>query len=130
VNLRVHPLAAIIALGLLAACSGDGEDVVSTPVAAEPTQAAASAIAGATCETGDPPKDGLRPLPGRAGELWLMDAFDRLISRQPVYACEYEGRRFDCGRPLGLLQASLYLALQRETLGPDLRAHLRSLRLE
>ena len=68
--------------------------------------------------------------PGRAGELWLMDAFDRLISRQPVYACEYEGRRFDCGRPLGLLQASLYLALQRETLGPDLRAHLRSLRLE
>ena len=67
-NLRVHPLAAIIALGLLAACSGDGEDAASTPVAAEPTQAAVSAIAGATCETGDPPKDGLRALPGRAGE--------------------------------------------------------------
>jgi UTP--glucose-1-phosphate uridylyltransferase len=65
--------------------------------------------------------------PGRSGEIWLMDAFDRLIARQDVFACEYEGLRFDCGRPLGLLQASIHLALQREDLGQDLRAHLRSL---
>jgi UTP--glucose-1-phosphate uridylyltransferase len=65
--------------------------------------------------------------PGRSGEIWLMDAFDRLIARQDVYACEYQGLRFDCGRPLGLLQASIHLALQREDLGQDLRAHLRSL---
>jgi UTP--glucose-1-phosphate uridylyltransferase len=65
--------------------------------------------------------------PGRSGEIWLMDAFDRLIARQDVYAFEYEGIRFDCGRPLGLLQASIHLALQREGLGQDLRAHLRSL---
>ena len=67
--------------------------------------------------------------PGRSGEIWLMDAFDRLIARQPVYAYEYEGLRFDTGRPLGLLQASLHLALQREDLGQDLRAYLRSLKL-
>jgi len=65
--------------------------------------------------------------PGRSGEVWLMDAFDRLIERQTVYAYEYEGLRFDCGRPLGLLQASIHLALQREGLGQDLRAHLRGL---
>jgi UTP--glucose-1-phosphate uridylyltransferase len=65
--------------------------------------------------------------PGRSGEIWLMDAFDRLIARQDVYACEFQGLRFDCGRPLGLLQASIHLALQREGLGQDLRAHLRSL---
>ena len=67
--------------------------------------------------------------PGRSGEIWLMDAFDRLIARQPVYAYEYVGLRFDTGRPLGLLQASLHLALQREDLGQDLRAYLRSLNL-
>jgi len=67
--------------------------------------------------------------PGRSGEIWLMDAFDRLIARQPVYAYEYAGLRFDTGRPLGLLQASLHLALQREDLGQDLRAYLRSLNL-
>ncbi len=65
--------------------------------------------------------------PGRAGEIWLMDAFDRLISRQDVYGYEYEGVRFDCGRPLGLLQASIHLALQREDLGHGLRAYLRAL---
>jgi UTP--glucose-1-phosphate uridylyltransferase len=65
--------------------------------------------------------------PGRSGEIWLMDAFDRLIARQDIYAFEYEGLRFDCGRPLGLLQASIHLALQRESLGEDLRAHLRSI---
>jgi UTP--glucose-1-phosphate uridylyltransferase len=65
--------------------------------------------------------------PGRSGEIWLMDAFDRLCAREPVYACEYEGRRFDCGRPLGLLQASFHLALQREDLAPELRAYLNSL---
>jgi len=67
--------------------------------------------------------------PGRSGEIWLMDAFDRLVARQPVYAYEYEGLRFDCGRPLGLLEASLHLALQREDLGQDLRAYLQSLDL-
>jgi len=67
--------------------------------------------------------------PGRSGEIWLMDAFDGLTAREPVYAYEYEGLRFDTGRPLGLLQASLHLALQREDLGQDLRAYLRSLNL-
>ena len=67
--------------------------------------------------------------PGRSGEIWLMDAFDRLIARQPVYAFEYEGLRFDTGRPLGLLQASIHVALQREDLGQDLRAYLRSFNL-
>jgi UTP--glucose-1-phosphate uridylyltransferase len=65
--------------------------------------------------------------PGRSGEIWLMDAFDRLIARENVFACEYEGLRFDCGRPLGLLQASIHLALQREDIGQALRDHLRSL---
>jgi len=67
--------------------------------------------------------------PGRSGEIWLMDAFDRLTARQPVYAYEYEGIRFDCGRPLGLLQGSIHLGLQREDLGQDLRSYLRSLNL-
>lgn len=67
--------------------------------------------------------------PGRAGEIWLMDAFDRLLKTQPVYAYEYDGLRFDTGRPLGLLQASIHLALQREDLGHELRDYLRSLTL-
>jgi UTP--glucose-1-phosphate uridylyltransferase len=65
--------------------------------------------------------------PGRAGEIWLMDAFDRLREREPVFAYEYEGERFDTGQPIGLIKASVFLALQREEMGPELRSYLRSL---
>lgn len=65
--------------------------------------------------------------PGRAGEIWLMDAFDRMARQEPVYAYQYEGQRFDTGRPLGLLEASISLALQREDIGPALRKHLHDL---
>ncbi|MDO8615752.1 MAG: UTP--glucose-1-phosphate uridylyltransferase GalU [Dehalococcoidia bacterium] len=65
--------------------------------------------------------------PGRAGEVWLMDAFDRLRQRQTVHAYEYEGERFDCGQPLGLLEASLHVALQRDDMRADLKAYIRSL---
>lgn len=64
--------------------------------------------------------------PGRAGEIWLMDAFDRLAALQPVYAYEYEGTRFDTGRPIGLLQASIYLALRSQATAPELLAYLRT----
>jgi UTP--glucose-1-phosphate uridylyltransferase len=58
---------------------------------------------------------------GRAGEVWLMDAFDALCREEPVYAYEYEGERFDCGQPVGLLKASLRVASDR----PDMAAGLR-----
>ncbi|HEU4759758.1 MAG TPA: UTP--glucose-1-phosphate uridylyltransferase GalU [Dehalococcoidia bacterium] len=67
--------------------------------------------------------------PGREGELWLMDALHRLAQEEPVYAYQYEGERFDTGRPMGLLKASIALALRREDLGPELKAYLKSLRL-
>lgn len=65
--------------------------------------------------------------PGRSGEIWLMDAFDRLLKREKVYAYEYEGERFDTGQPLGLLKASLYAAFQRDDLRPEIESYLRSL---
>jgi UTP--glucose-1-phosphate uridylyltransferase len=67
--------------------------------------------------------------PGRAGEVWLMDALDRLAQEEPVFAYEYEGQRFDTGRPLGLLEASVALALAREDIGPAFKQYLRSLPL-
>ncbi len=67
--------------------------------------------------------------PGRAGEIWLMDAFDLLLNRQTVYAYEYEGTRFDTGHPLGLIEASLYCGLRDGAIGPALRVYLQSLDL-
>ena len=65
--------------------------------------------------------------PGRSGEVWLMDAFDTLSHEEEVYAYQYEGERFDCGQPLGLLKASLHVASQRPDLSSALLEYARPL---
>jgi UTP--glucose-1-phosphate uridylyltransferase len=68
--------------------------------------------------------------PGIGGEMQLTDTLAMLIANdQPLYACEYSGERFDTGRPTGLLKASLALALRRQDVGPEIKAYLRSLKL-
>ena len=61
------------------------------------------------------------------GEIQLTDGVALLLGEEPVFACRYEGERFDVGRPLGLLKASLSMALARPDLGPELRSYLRDL---
>ena len=68
--------------------------------------------------------------PGRSGEIWLMDAFDNLRRSQTVYAYEYEGVRFDCGQPLGLLKAAVYQGLRDAEVGSELRSYLHHLPLD
>ena len=61
------------------------------------------------------------------GEIQLTDGIARLLGEESVFACRYEGERFDVGRPLGLLKASLSMALARSDLGPELRRYLQDL---
>lgn len=67
---------------------------------------------------------------GQAGEIWLMDALDRLIKTEPVYAYQYEGDRYDTGQPIGLIKASIALGLQRDDIRPELADYIRSLSLD
>ena len=71
-----------------------------------------------------------RTPPGANGEMQLTDTLAMLIEAgHPLFACELQGERFDTGRPLGLLRASVTLALRREDIGPALKQYLRSLSL-
>lgn len=63
--------------------------------------------------------------PGASGELQITDALQELLNHGAIYACEFDGERFDMGTPLGYLQASVSLALQRPELAEDLRAFLK-----
>ncbi len=67
--------------------------------------------------------------PGKAGEIQITDGLSRLLRRQPMFAYRFQGQRYDTGRPLGLLKASVELALQRPDIGPELRGYLRGLDL-
>ena len=64
---------------------------------------------------------------GVIGEIQLTDGMALLLQEQPLYACQFEGTRYDVGNPLGMLKASLALALERDDLGPALRAWLQEL---
>ena len=56
-------------------------------------------------------------LPGRGGEIQLTDALRRLAAYKPVYAYNFDGRRYDIGDKQGYLEATVEFALKR----PDLR---------
>lgn len=71
-----------------------------------------------------------RTPPGKNREIQITDALAALMEIQPVFAYEFEGRRYDTGRPLGLLTASIEIALRRADIGPGLRAYLRTLPLD
>jgi UTP--glucose-1-phosphate uridylyltransferase len=67
---------------------------------------------------------------GKGGELQITDGLAMLLKQQPMFACRFQGKRYDTGRPLGLLTASIDLALQRPDIAPELQTYLRSLDLD
>ncbi len=62
--------------------------------------------------------------PGAGGEIQLTDGMALLAQGQPLYAYRFEGTRYDAGNPLGMLKATLALALEREDMGPVVREWL------
>lgn len=71
-----------------------------------------------------------RTPPGKGREIQITDALSTLMETQSVFAYQFEGMRFDTGRPLGLLTASIEIGLRRADVGPGLRQFLRSLPLD
>lgn len=65
-----------------------------------------------------------RVTPGAGGELQLTDGIALLLEEQPVYARRFTGTRYDAGNPMGMLRASVALALRRPDVGPAFRAWL------
>jgi len=57
--------------------------------------------------------------PGVGGEIQLTDAIGVLLADQPVYGFVFESGRFDIGKKIDYLRATVELALDREDLGPD-----------
>jgi UTP--glucose-1-phosphate uridylyltransferase len=64
---------------------------------------------------------------GAGGEIQLTDGIARLMQREPVYAFEFEGKRYDCGSKLGYLQATVEYGLRHPSLGAEFADYLRTL---
>jgi len=65
----------------------------------------------------------------KRGEIQLTDGLRTLRKQRPMYAVEFEGKRYDTGDKLGFLKATVELALRRSDLGGDFREYLKSLQL-
>jgi UTP--glucose-1-phosphate uridylyltransferase len=65
----------------------------------------------------------------RRGEIQLTDGLRTLRKRRPMYAVEFEGKRYDTGDKLGFLKATVEFALARPDLADQFRAYLKGLRL-
>ena len=66
--------------------------------------------------------------PGAGGELQFTDALaGQIAAGEAVYACRFEGHRYDAGRPAGAIAAAVAAALDREELREDLLTHLTAL---
>ena len=64
---------------------------------------------------------------GAGGEIQLTDALTGLIGGLPFYAVVHDGPRYDCGNKIGLLEANVALALERDDLDGDVRSTLLNL---
>ena len=63
--------------------------------------------------------------PGAGGEIQLTDAIEALLAEQSVLAYRFEGTRFDCGNKLGLVKATLAMALEDPQLAEATRGFMR-----
>jgi len=71
-----------------------------------------------------------RTAPGYGGEVQITDALQVLADEEGMYALRFSGERYDTGRPLTLLQASVSVGLSRPDIAPAFRAFLRNLHLD
>ena len=63
--------------------------------------------------------------PGAGGEIQLTDAIETLLGERSVLAYRFEGTRFDCGNKLGLVKATLAMALEDPALAAATREYIR-----
>jgi len=62
--------------------------------------------------------------PGVGGEIQLTDAIALMLRDQAVYGYVFTDGRYDVGRKLDYLRATVELAIEREDLGPEFREFL------
>jgi UTP--glucose-1-phosphate uridylyltransferase len=61
---------------------------------------------------------------GAGGEIQLTDGIAALLGTEGVLAYRFEGRRFDCGSHIGLVEATIQFALDHEDLAGPARAYM------
>ncbi|MBQ6568840.1 MAG: UTP--glucose-1-phosphate uridylyltransferase GalU [Clostridia bacterium] len=68
--------------------------------------------------------------PGAGGEIQLTDAMHTLAKTKGMIGVDYTGRRYDMGSKLGVMQASVEVALKHPDIGEDFKNYLKGIASE
>jgi len=68
--------------------------------------------------------------PGHGGEIQLTDAVRKMMKQKAIYACNFEGERYDIGDKFGYIKATIDFSLKRSDFGPKVREYIRKLAAE
>lgn len=64
--------------------------------------------------------------PGVGGEIQLTDAMKVLAQRDGIIVVDFDGKRYDIGNKLGIMQACVEIALEHPEIGNDFRNYLKN----
>lgn len=70
-----------------------------------------------------------RTEPDAKGEIQLTTALNTMLGSSPMFACQFDGIRYDAGDKLGFLKATVEFALRRDDLHDDFKKYLKGLSL-
>lgn len=70
-----------------------------------------------------------RTEPDAKGEIQLTTALNAMLGSSSMFACQFDGIRYDAGDKLGFLKATVEFALRRDDLGADFKKYLKKLPL-
>jgi len=62
--------------------------------------------------------------PGAGGEIQLTDAMKTLARAETMIGVDFSGKRYDIGNKLGVMQASVEIALKHPEIGQDFKEYL------
>jgi UTP--glucose-1-phosphate uridylyltransferase len=65
--------------------------------------------------------------PGPGGDVQLTDAMALLLQEEEIFGFVFDDVRYDIGRKLDYLRATVEIAIEREDLGPAFRSFLSEL---
>lgn len=65
--------------------------------------------------------------PGAGGEIQLTDAMKTLAQTRGMIGVDFEGKRYDMGNKLGILQAIVEVGMDHPEIGADFRAYLKQI---
>jgi UTP--glucose-1-phosphate uridylyltransferase len=66
--------------------------------------------------------------PGINNELQIADSINMLTKSQKVYACAFEGKRYDIGDKLGYIQAIIDFSLKNKEIKSDIKNYIRNIK--